>query len=196
MIEQGAARITKNVFPLLKVIFYITTYIIIAALIQWIFKGLLANMQEYLVYAQILLSLGFGYLIVDSIAAFFYQLIRIKYNHPTAAAIKNIIKIIGIGGMVAAIAGGVAGGAAGVALGGFMGLVIGFASQQILGQAISGLFLLIARPFKIGDKCILAGEEGIVEDVSILFTKITKMDGSKVFIPNNSIVGSKIILKQ
>jgi small-conductance mechanosensitive channel len=51
--------------------------------------------------------------------------------------------------MLAAIAGGVAGGAAGVALGGFIGLVVGFASQQVLGQAVAGLFLLIARPFKI-----------------------------------------------
>jgi len=52
--------------------------------------------------------------------------------------------------MIAAIAGG----AAGVALGGFIGMVIGFASQQVLGQAISGLFILISRPFKISDQSL------------------------------------------
>jgi hypothetical protein len=71
----------------------------------------------------------------------------------------------------------VAGGAAGVALGGFIGLVVGFASQQVLGQAIAGLFILITRPLKIGDKVVLGGDEGIVEDVSTLFTAIVKPDG-------------------
>jgi small conductance mechanosensitive channel len=96
------------------------------------------------------------------------------------------VKIIGVGALVAAIAGGVAGGAAGVALGGFIGLVVGFASQQVLGQAIAGLFILITRPLKIGDKVVLGGDEGIVEDVSTLFTTIVKPDGVKVLIPNNS----------
>jgi small-conductance mechanosensitive channel len=104
---------------------------------------------------------------------------RAKYDHATAAAIKNIVKIIGIGAMVAAIAGG----AAGIALGGFIGMVIGFASQQVLGQAISGLFLLISRPFRIGNSVSLAGEDGI----ATLFTIIIKTDGTKVLIPNNSI---------
>jgi small conductance mechanosensitive channel len=105
---------------------------------------------------------------------------RAKYDHATAAAIKNIVKIIGIGAMVAAIAGGAA---AGIALGGFIGMVIGFASQQVLGQAISGLFLLISRPFRIGNSVSLAGEDGI----ATLFTIIIKTDGTKVLIPNNSI---------
>jgi small-conductance mechanosensitive channel len=89
----------------------------------------------------------------------------------------------------------VAGGAAGVALGGFMGMVVGFASQQALGQAIAGLLLLIARPFKIGDNVVLAGEDGVVEDVSTLFTAIIKADNVRVPIPNNSIIGGKIYLK-
>jgi small-conductance mechanosensitive channel len=89
----------------------------------------------------------------------------------------------------------VAGGAAGVALGGFIGLVVGFASQQVLGQAIAGLFILITRPLKIGDKVVLGGDEGIVEDVSTLFTTIVKPDGVKVLIPNNSILGAKIYMK-
>jgi small conductance mechanosensitive channel len=89
----------------------------------------------------------------------------------------------------------VAGGAAGVALGGFIGLVVGFASQQVLGQAIAGLFILITRPLKIGDKVVLGGDEGIVEDVSTLFTTIVKPDGVKVLTPNNSILGAKIYIK-
>lgn len=108
---------------------------------------------------------------------------------------RNVVRIVGVGAMVAAIAGGVAGGAAGVALGGFLGIVIGFASQQVLGQAIAGLFLLIARPFKVGDGVVIAGEDGVVDDVATLFTRILKADGVTVLIPNNAIIGGKIYLK-
>ncbi|MEM3980376.1 MAG: mechanosensitive ion channel, partial [Ignisphaera sp.] len=79
--------------------------------------------------------------------------------------------------------------------GGFLGMVIGFASQQVLGQAISGLFLLIARPFKIGDAVIIAGEDGVVDDVTTMFTIVKKADGVTVLIPNSSIIGGKIYLK-
>jgi len=84
---------------------------------------------------QILLALAFGYLIVSAVARFFYWSTVVKYGHSTAAAVRDVVRIVGIGAMVAAISGGVAGGAAGVALGGFLGMVVGFASQQVLGQA-------------------------------------------------------------
>jgi len=144
---------------------------------------------------QILLAFAFGYLILSGIAMIFYYSLLPKYGHPAAAAVRNIVRIIGIGALAAAIAGGVAGGAAGVALGGFLGIVIGFASQQVLGQAVAGLFLLIARPFKINDSVNITGEDGIVEDVATLFTTVIKSDGTKVLIPNNAIIGNKIYLK-
>lgn len=190
--EEIAKRASTTV---VRIVFYIVLYVIIAAIVQWIFTSLLPPLMDYITYVQILLAVAFGYLIVSGVATFFYWSMRAKYDHATAAAIRNVVRIIGIGALVAAIAGGVAGGAAGVALGGFLGMVIGFACQQVLGQAIAGLFLLIARPFKIGDAVTLAGEDGIVDDVATLFTSVIKADGVRVLIPNNSIIGSKIYLK-
>ncbi len=184
---------------MIKTVVVVVLYVIIAAIVQYVFTGLLPmykiRIEEYSAYAQILLALAFGYLIVTGVANFSYWTLRSKYEHPTAAAVRNVIKIVGIGALVASIAGGVAGGAAGVALGGFLGMVVGFASQQVIGQALAGLFLLIARPFKIGDSVVIAGEDGVVEDVTTLFTTVIKADGSKVLIPNNAIIGGKIYLK-
>lgn len=197
MIKSDIAKNTTA--AIVKVILYVVLYVVVAAVIQWIFTSFLPqfgiDITGYMSYAQILLAVAFGYLIVSGIASFFYWSLRAKYEHSTAAAIRNVVKIIGIGALVASIAGGVAGGAAGVALGGFIGIVIGFACQQVLGQAIAGLFLLIARPFKIGDASVLAGEDGVVDDVATLFTVVIKSDGTKVLIPNNAIIGSKIYLK-
>ena len=177
----------KTTSSIARIVLYIVLYVAIAAVIQWLFTDLLLtfgiNIVDYIGYIQILLAVGFGYMIANSIAVFFYWTMRARYDHATSAAVRNIVKIVGIGALVAAIAGGVAGGAAGVALGGFIGMVIGFASQQVLGQAISGLFLLISRPFRIGDSVSLAGEDGIVNDISMLFTTVVKADNVRVLIP-------------
>lgn len=194
--ESPVGKVSRSIATL---VLYIVLYVIAAALVQYVFKDLLpafkVDIGEYAVYVQILLAVAFGYLIVSGIATTIYWMMRVRYDHPTAAAVRNITRIIGIGALAASIAGGVAGGAAGVALGGFLGIVVGFASQQVLGQAIAGLFLLIARPFKIGDKVVIAGEDGVVEDVATLFTTVVKADGTKALIPNSSIIGGKIYLK-
>jgi len=58
-----------------------------------------------------------------------------------------------------------------------------------------GLFLLLARPFRIGVPVVVAGEGRVVEDVTTLFTAVAKADGSTVLVPNNAIIGGKIYLK-
>lgn len=183
-----------------RTVVIVVVYVAVSALVKFAVEDLLlktlgVDITGYQVYIQILLALAFGYLIVNSIAWFFYWSTRSRYGHPTAAAIRNMIRIIGMGALLSAIAGGVAGGAAGVALGGFLGIVIGFASQQVLGQAVAGFFLLIARPFRVGDNVIIAGEEGVVEDIATMFTIVRKADGVTVLIPNSSIIGGKIYLK-
>jgi small-conductance mechanosensitive channel len=198
--QLSASEIAKRTSAAIaRVVVIVVLYVLVSAAVHYLMATLLPGygiaVADYEVYAQLLLALLFGYLIVSGIATFFYWTTRARYDHSTAAAIRNVVRIVGVGAMVAAIAGGVAGGAAGVALGGFLGIVIGFASQQVLGQAIAGLFLLIARPFKINDAVVVAGEDGVVEDVATLFTTVIKADGTRVLIPNNAIIGSKIYLK-
>lgn len=181
-----------------KLVVYIVVYVVVAAVIHWVITTLLPmfhiSIKAYEVYVNVLLALAFGYLIVSAFAEVIYWAMRFRYDHPTARAMRNVFLLIGIGALVAGIAGAIGGGIAGVAVGGFLGIVIGFAVQQVLGQAVAGLFLLLARPFKIHDHVNLLGEDGIVNDVAILFTEVVKSDGSRVLIPNNSIIGNKIYI--
>lgn len=145
----------------------------------------------------VLVALVIGWLIVSSIASMFYALLSPRYGPSAAAAVRSLVKILGLGALLAGIAGGVAGGAAGVALGGFIGLVIGFATQQVLGQAVAGMFLLLARPFKIGDVIDAAGEsEVVVTDIGTLFTIAKRKDGNLVLIPSSALVGQKIVIRK
>jgi small-conductance mechanosensitive channel len=88
----------------------------------------------------------------------------------------------------------VGGGIAGISVGGFLEIVIGFSMQQTLGQAVAGLFILIARPFRINQNVTILGDTGIVNDIGILFTELIKDDGTKVLIPSNLIIGNKIYI--
>jgi small-conductance mechanosensitive channel len=181
-----------------KLVIYIVVYVVVAAIVHWVISTLLPmfgiKVSPYEGYVNVLLALAFGYLIVSAFADVIYWAMRFKYDHPTARAMRNVFLLIGIGALVAGIAGAIGGGVAGVAVGGFLGIVIGFAVQQVLGQAVAGLFLLLARPFRIHDHVNLLGEEGVVNDVAILFTEVIKGDGTRVLIPNNSIIGNKIYI--
>lgn len=76
--------------------------------------------------------------------------------------------------------------------GGIAGLVIGFASQSVVSNLISGLFLMFERPIKIGDNINVSGVSGSVEDIRVLSTVVKMYDGIYVRIPNEKIFTSNI----
>lgn len=192
-----------------RVILYAILVAIIMGILQWFFTqgvdalvnatgldGLLV-LKDYAAYVYIIVLLILGWMIVNAVAAMFYAMLLPRYGPSTAAAVRSMVKILGLGALLAGIAGGVAGGAAGVALGGFIGLVVGFATQQVLGQAVAGMFILLARPFKIGDVVDVAGEAEVkVKDIATMFTIVERKDGLEVLIPSTMIVGQKIVIRQ
>jgi len=177
---------------LTKMIVYIVVYVIVAAAVQFVMT--MFHVMAYYKYVNAILVLAFGWYIVNSFADFIYWTMRGKYDHPTAVAFKNMMRIIGIIAIIAAVIGAAVGGIGGLTIGGFLGIVVGFSMQQVAGQAVAGIFLLGARPFKIGDHVNILGEDGIVEDITSLFTKVRKQDGTVVLIPNSSVIGNKIYL--
>jgi small-conductance mechanosensitive channel len=76
--------------------------------------------------------------------------------------------------------------------GGIAGLVIGFASQSVVSNLVSGLFLMFEHPIKIGDSINVAGVSGSVEDIRILSTIVKTYDGIYTRIPNEKVFTSNI----
>lgn len=76
--------------------------------------------------------------------------------------------------------------------GGFAGLIIGFATQSVVANLVSGLFLMIERPIKIGDQVSIEGVSGFVEDIHIFSTIIRTYDGIYIRIPNEKVFTSNI----
>lgn len=75
-----------------------------------------------------------------------------------------------------------------------MGTAIGFASTTTLGNFMSGLYLLLTNPFSIGDYIIIPSMkiEGIVEELSINYTKILTPQGIHVIVSNQKMLGTSI----
>ncbi len=75
-----------------------------------------------------------------------------------------------------------------------LGTAIGFASSTTLGNFLSGLYLLVTNPFNVGDYIMLPDLkiEGIVEEISINYTKIITPQGIQVSINNQKMLGTNI----
>jgi potassium efflux system protein len=72
------------------------------------------------------------------------------------------------------------------------GAALGFASQKTLGNFLAGLFLLAARPFKVGDLVRLGTVEGVVQEVTINYTKVLTIGNNTVSISNLQILDRDI----
>lgn len=78
--------------------------------------------------------------------------------------------------------------------GGIFGIVIGFATQSVVSNAISGVFLMFDRPAKTGDLIEIKQSNiyGRLIDVTIFSTRIKLFDGSVMRVPNEKVFTSEI----
>jgi small-conductance mechanosensitive channel len=76
-----------------------------------------------------------------------------------------------------------------------LGTAIGFASTQTVGNMISGLYLMISRPFYIADYVLFPklGIEGIIKEITINYTKVIIPNGTTAIISNRTVLNSEVI---
>lgn len=77
---------------------------------------------------------------------------------------------------------------------GVLAAIIGFASQQAFSNIISGIFLVIFKPFRVGDLIDVDNKySGYVEDITIRHTVLRSFKNQRIVIPNSSISSATII---
>ena len=69
---------------------------------------------------------------------------------------------------------------------GTAGVAVGLALQNSLSNLAGGFLILIAKPFKVGSYISVAGVEGTVSSINILYTKLMTFDSKAVYIPNGT----------
>ena len=76
---------------------------------------------------------------------------------------------------------------------GVVGIAVGFAAQDTLANFISGITLLIERPFRIGDWVQLNGETGRVTEITLRTTRLVTRDNTMLSLPNATVASGDIV---
>jgi small conductance mechanosensitive channel len=76
---------------------------------------------------------------------------------------------------------------------GFLALAFSLAFQDILKNFIAGMFLLVERPFRIGDEITVDNHTGVVENIEMRTTTLRTSDGEQVLTPNALVYTGTII---
>jgi len=82
---------------------------------------------------------------------------------------------------------------------GLMSVIVGFAAQTTLGNLVSGVSLVLYKPFRRGDRLqVIAPNKdqfdiGIVEDITLGFTILRTDDGRQIIIANGTMAQQTMI---
>jgi len=78
-------------------------------------------------------------------------------------------------------------------LGGALAVGIGFGSQNLINNFISGLLLLIEQKIKVGDLVQVDGNFGRVTDLGSRCSSIRKADGVEILVPNSALLEKNVV---
>lgn len=77
--------------------------------------------------------------------------------------------------------------------GGAIAIGVGFGSQKIVNNFISGLILLFERPIKVGDLIEVGETFGRVESIGARSTKIKTFDNFHIIVPNGTFLDQNVV---
>jgi small-conductance mechanosensitive channel len=79
-----------------------------------------------------------------------------------------------------------------VAVAGVVSLAFSLAIQDILKNFFSGVYLLLERPFRVGDTIRVKEQLGVVENIGVRTTLLRTTDNVQVLVPNAMVFGEVV----
>jgi small conductance mechanosensitive channel len=149
--------------------------------------------KQYLIFLQVAQISVIGYFVIEIIGNTFYKLAGDDLRG-TTKSITSFVKIAGAITIIAIIISYLSQDPlVAASIGTISGLVVGFAAQNIIGNAIAALYLAITRPFKIGDRITVFGNTGVVYDIGLLYSKL-QMDSGDIVLASNSLMLTTMVI--
>ncbi|MGH0036435.1 MAG: mechanosensitive ion channel domain-containing protein [Myxococcota bacterium] len=78
-------------------------------------------------------------------------------------------------------------------VGGALAIGVGFGSQNIVNNFISGLILLAERPIKVGDLVEVEGTQGWIESIGARSTVVRTFDNTNIIVPNSTFLETNVV---
>ncbi len=75
-----------------------------------------------------------------------------------------------------------------------LGIIIGFASRQVIANLVAGVLMAITQPIRIGDRVSIGDEvNGRVIDIALTFTRVDGGDGNLIVVPNEKVTTDVVV---
>ena len=159
-----------------------------------ILNNLFSSKYNNIIYAVLIIILAWG---LGHVIKYLTTNQLMKNNSNPALirllgkAIKNILLLIGVISALGTIGIDISAMVAGLGLTGF---ALGFAMKDILSNMISGILILLYKPFTEKDVIKIDKYEGKVIEINLRYTSI-KQNEETILLPNSFIYSKPIIVK-
>jgi small conductance mechanosensitive channel len=133
-----------------------------------------------------------GIILVELLSAMLNRIAKRRALFPPNPALKPVVRFLGYSVLGVSIVSLLsASPALAVGVGSVTGLVVGLAAQNIIGNALAGTILALARPFQIGGQITVQGLTGRVVEVGSIYT-LVDLEDHEALIPNMTLLTSVI----
>jgi small-conductance mechanosensitive channel len=72
-------------------------------------------------------------------------------------------------------------------------LILGFAAQSTLSNAIAGILIAFTQPLRLGDQVEVGSATGTVEEIGLIYTLLRTPDGAHYYVPNTRMASDTIL---
>jgi small conductance mechanosensitive channel len=119
---------------------------------------------------------------------------RTRADHLAVVMLSRIVRLIGVVGSVL-LGLAISGVAVGSVLAGLavIGVAVGLAMQGTLENFITGIILMVRKPFSAGDQVRSGEYEGTIDAVDLRVTRMIDYDGELVLIPNREVYNNPLV---
>ncbi|GAB3129367.1 mechanosensitive ion channel domain-containing protein [Novispirillum itersonii] len=77
-------------------------------------------------------------------------------------------------------------------LGGALAIGLGFGTQVLLKNLVSGLMLLVERPLRVGDRIEVGSVSGWVTDIGVRSSTVRTNEGIEILVPNSTFIENNV----
>lgn len=159
------------------------------ALLDPLLSGTAANLWAAEVWSHTaiaVITLALTALAVRLVRGWLTRVLRRAHSDPSTVILvrRTAAILIAVFGVLAALGTLGVSPATLVALTGAVGLALSLAAQDILKSFFSGVYLLLERPFRVGDVVAVKDQQGRVENIGVRMTTLRRDDNVQVMVPN------------
>ncbi|TFF91035.1 mechanosensitive ion channel [Candidatus Thorarchaeota archaeon] len=79
-----------------------------------------------------------------------------------------------------------------ISLSTLFGTALGLAFSQAVSGLVNGVYILVARPFRVGDYVRIGDVEGVVTDITLNYTRILQPDETRIRLPNTNVLSTRV----